>query len=204
MRRSWNNVLFAQVGAEFVNQVSSTLDGQIDAAPEENTADSLFRRRFPYLRRDGPGSVGSGDLAEGDRLASAAAGNDDSRLYDVSESSKEVGAVADAKVAVVFMVESGKAQFNGVIEEILGVLRTQALGETAFGAMPFLRKIPRLFEARDQDVGENRGGADQRFKILLHALLTVKRGRLGRIYRGDGFDCGRQILRVHTNSSAEK
>ena len=195
-------MFFPQVRPEFADQISAAFRRQIDAAPQHHATQPLFRRRLPYLRRNGPRSKCSGDLAERNRLASARIGNDHRRLDDISESLKKI-AVADAKVAIVLVVNRRKSQLYGVIEEVLRVLGAEPLCKSALGPMPFVREISRLFEACYQDVRENRGGPDQGLQILLYTAFAIERSRrLGGVRCGESFDCRSQVLRENTAGSA--
>jgi len=199
--RGWRSgVLFPQIRAEFVNQIPSALRGEIDAAPQQDAAAALFRRRLPHLRRDGPRSISSGDLPDREGLPSVCARNHYRRFHDISETLQEA-TIANADVAIVFVVEGGESKFDGVIEKILRVLRPEAPLESTSGAVPFVRKVPCFFKTRDQNVGDNGGRAHHGLQIFLHPPLAIERRQpLG----GDGIHRGCYVLRANPTGKAQK
>ena len=111
-------------------------------------------------------------------------------LDDVPESLEKI-AVADAHVTVIFLMNRRESQLDSVVEEVLRVLRTQALAERGSRAPPFVREIARFLQTADQHVRKDCRRAHQGFQIILDAVFPLERGGLlARFGRGNRFHGG--------------
>ncbi len=152
------------------------------------------------MRRDGPRSISSGDLSDRESLPSARARNDHRRSDDISETLHEA-TIANADVAIIFVVDGRESKFDGVIEKILCVLGSEALLECTSCAVPFVRKIPRFFKTGDQDVGGDGSWTYHGLQIFLHAAFAIQRRQ---VFRSDCIYRGRNILGAYKTCKAQE